>query len=92
MINRRPVRDFVCSREGAAGLLELGGMSLLSESGQLMLSLIFRNFGIALRAIRGRKIPCLRRSRGKAIPFTAAPCYPYELASKNKPLGEFDGC
>jgi hypothetical protein len=27
-----------------------------------------------------------------AIPFTGAPCYPYELASKNKSLGEIDGC
>jgi hypothetical protein len=25
---------------------------------------------------------------GHTIPFTDAPCYPYELASKNKPPGE----
>ena len=50
MISFRPVRDFVCSWEGA-GLLEWGGMSLLLKSGQLMLSLIFQLFGVVLRAI-----------------------------------------
>jgi hypothetical protein len=33
-------------------------------------------------------IPLQPQSRGKAVPFTAAPCYPYELASKNKTIGE----
>jgi hypothetical protein len=80
-INRRPVRDLVCSWGGAAGLLNWGGMSSLLESGQLMLSLIFQPFARA----RTRWQP---QSRGYAIPFMVAPCYPYELASKNKTIGE----
>jgi hypothetical protein len=33
-------------------------------------------------------VPPCGRSWGQTIPFTDAPCYPYELASKNKPPGE----
>jgi hypothetical protein len=41
-------------------------------------------------------LECTDNSRGKTpvkfVSFTWAPCYPYELASKNKSPGEIDGC
>lgn len=60
-------------------------------SSQAPLSLILV-FSIGFHAILRGVMRCVAKVADKVIPFTKEPCYPYELASKNKPFGEFDGC